>query len=621
MSQEIEIQIKTAIDTANSAQKVGQLKNSLVELQNIAQRSDLGKEQQKQIQQAITETTKKMASLKEKIGDIGDEVKTLDGSPVERLKNSFGLLGDGILKLDFQKVIVGLRGIGAAIAANPIGAIATAVLTLVSAFGGLEAILGVVTSALDFIIKPIRELFESFDKGSEKVKKAGKEIVNFDNLLLRGAELSASKAAADIENRINLLKEQGATQRELINQEILLNEAKNNALAETEKKLFNKRQNLLALITGNTPKELLDDIQKQQLEIDNTILDLQIQQIKNTGDNAALAAKLNNDIARDEIKLRLKLLEEEQEARILLTEKGSTKRLETELKAIDIIEEFQVKYAKALEITENGITIIKQNNIEKRKKLEEEYYKFTSTLKKIDIEEITIAGEAQRIKDEDELKFQKMASNMLIQFDNARFVNKAKKRKEDLDNEIKTIQIIRNISESAFTSIISLSDSLFQIKMNNLKKGSEEEEKVAKKQFQVNKALSLSSAVVTGVLTTMEAYYNGMKNPVPLLGPATAIVYATLAGLTSLANIAKIASTKFETKTLSPSTSGGGGGGGGAAPDVQTPTFTPTSFFGLGQTTQFNPQEQGPTRVYVTEGDISNTQNRVRVVENRARFG
>ena len=198
-------------------------------------------------------------------------------------------------------------------------------------------------------------------------------------------------------------------------------------------------------------------------------------------------------------------------------------------------------------------------------------------------------------------------------------LNKAKNKKIEED-EKKNFEFIKKLNEEGFSAISSLSDSLFQIKRNNLKKGSEEEEKVAKRQFEVNKALSLSSAIVTGILTTMEAYKNGMKNPVPLLGPATAIVYATLAGLTSLANIAKIASTKFETKTLS-TTSGGGGGGGGGGAAPEAPTFTPTSFFGLGQTTQFNPQEQGPTRVYVTEGDISNTQNRVRVVENRARFG
>lgn len=615
MAQEIEIQIKTAIDTANSAQKVGQLKNSLVELQNIAQKSDLGKEQQKQIQQAITQTTQKMASLKEKIGDIGDEVKTLDGSPVERLKNSFGLLGEGIGNLDFGKVITGLRGVGAAIAANPIGAIATAVLTLVSAFGGLEAILGVVTSAFGFIIEPIREFFEAFDKGSEKVKKAGQEVINFDNLLGRRAELTASKAAADIENRINLLKEQGASQRVLINEEIKLNEAKNKTLAESEKKLFEKRQSLLALVTSNTPKALLDDIQKQQLEIDNVILDLQIQQIKNTGDNAALAAKLNNDIARDEIKQKLKLLEEEQQARILLTEKGSTARWETEKKAIDIIEEFQIKYAKSLEITENGITIIKQNNIEKRKKLDEDYYAYNKKLQTVDIEGI-------KFKTDDSVRLNKMASDAITQIDNTTYQSKADKRKEEIRGLAEVAEQIQKYAHMGAQVATGIADLVFDHKKKNLEKGSAEEQKVAKKQFEFGRAVQLSLAIVDGfkAITTSLANSPIAFGPVP--NPA-GIASLAFAAATTAINIAKIAAMRFQPNPTPPSNnppSPPSGGGGGLEP--QTPTFQPTQFFGLGQTVAGLGGEQGgPTRVYVTEGDISNTQNRVRVVENRARFG
>lgn len=169
MAEEIQIQIKTAIDTANSAQKVGQLKNSLVELQNLAENSDLGAEKQREIQQAITQTTAKMANLTEKVGDIRDKVKTLDGSPVERLKNSFGLLGEGVKNLDFGKVITGLKGIGMAIAANPIGLLLTVVAGLVAMFGDFDKIMKLVTGTLQFALGPIQALFDAFGIGKNSV--------------------------------------------------------------------------------------------------------------------------------------------------------------------------------------------------------------------------------------------------------------------------------------------------------------------------------------------------------------------------------------------------------------------------------------------------------------------
>ena len=162
-----------------------------------------------------------------------------------------------------------------------------------------------------------------------------------------------------------------------------------------------------------------------------------------------------------------------------------------------------------------------------------------------------------------------------------------------------------------------MADARLSIRTKGLEKGSIEEQKAAKRDFETRKKISIASAVISGIEGLVNIWTSKSTIPQPFDAIYRGVQTAFLVGTTA-ANIAKIKSSTFQGST--PPTqqtppSGGGGGGG------QTPTFTPTSFFGLGQTTQFNPQEQGPTRVYVTEGDISNTQNRVRVVENRARFG
>ena len=222
------------------------------------------------------------------------------------------------------------------------------------------------------------------------------------------------------------------------------------------------------------------------------------------------------------------------------------------------------------------------------------------------------------IKDEFEQKKKDIEDKYRQQKEQAEkdLADKLKAQKEKEFND--TVEF----GQKAVVAIGSLSDAIFSIKKRNLEKGSAEELKAAKQQFNVNKALQLSTATITGIKTVMDAYNNGMKNPIPLLGPATGIAYAITAGITSAANIAKIAASKFE---------GGAAGGGatiGSAPSTSggaaatPPTFEPSQFFGLGQGTSTpGGGGQSPMKVYVTETDISKTQNKVQVIEDRAKIG
>jgi hypothetical protein len=197
------------------------------------------------------------------------------------------------------------------------------------------------------------------------------------------------------------------------------------------------------------------------------------------------------------------------------------------------------------------------------------------------------------------------------------------KSKSDEQKKIEeaNFNFIKGLNEQLFTSVQGFTDAAFQFKKNTLEKGSKEEEKFARKQFKINKALSLSSAIISGFLATLEAYKNGMKNPVPLLGPATAGVYAALAAVSSGALIAKIASTKFE---------GGASSGGATAPSVPSvnvsgsispQTFQPDTFgTGISQQQTFGGSGVGGggnvMRAYVTESDITSTNLRLNSIRN-----
>ncbi len=58
---------------------------------------------------------RQLGELNDKMGDLNKSVNTLSGDPLERLNNSFGMIGSSILSLDFGAAQTGLQGVTSAI--------------------------------------------------------------------------------------------------------------------------------------------------------------------------------------------------------------------------------------------------------------------------------------------------------------------------------------------------------------------------------------------------------------------------------------------------------------------------------------------------------------------------
>ena len=130
--------------------------------------------------QAIN-ASKKLAELKDKIGDLNDATKTFTGSGVEKLTSSFRLLSEGVATFDFDKIKTGFKGIGAAMGAIPIF----------------------------LIIEGLKLLYQNFDKVKEVVAKlipALKETVSIKNELNNASLEGAKNAAIEKNNLDNLYK-------------------------------------------------------------------------------------------------------------------------------------------------------------------------------------------------------------------------------------------------------------------------------------------------------------------------------------------------------------------------------------------------------------------------------
>jgi hypothetical protein len=117
--------------------------------------------------------------------------------------------------------------------------------------------------------------------------------------------------------------------------------------------------------------------------------------------------------------------------------------------------------------------------------------------------------------------------------------------------------------------------------------------------FEISKAMKYATTVLSTIEGTQNAFKTAQDSPITALVPIYPYVQAASAALFGLAQLAKIKKTKFNGASA-PSQSSGAG-----VPQMGAPRTTSSTLQNGGN----NLTNQ--TRVYVTESDISRTQNRV----------
>ncbi len=134
--------------------------------------------------------------------------------------------------------------------------------------------------------------------------------------------------------------------------------------------------------------------------------------------------------------------------------------------------------------------------------------------------------------------------------------------------------------------------------------------KDAKKQFQANKAFSIAQALIS----TFQGVNQQLAVPKDQLTGAN-FVKAGIVLATGIANVAKIARTKFE-----GGGSSGGGGGSLSAAGASGGGSTPSSGFGAFNASLINNRPPQMTPAYVLAGDVKSQGEARQKVEDRARL-
>jgi hypothetical protein len=515
------------------------------------------------------EASKNVSKLKDKVEDLNDSTQSLKGSGVERASAGFNQLGEGLRNLDFDKVKVGLVAMKSALAAVGIGLIVQAVTYLVENFEELSKGSGLLAQALQFIGTIVNGLKDYFLKFGDILQGINPELrgmsKEIDNLKDSMNELLSSQMSR-IERLTALAKANGEST-------VAYENLKQEAIIKTNKLVV---EQIMAFVKAGG---ILDDEKKK-------LLTSSLQAIQNARTEQAVieitAEKTKND-------------------KSLAVHKEHKAKMDAENKVWE--SESEAAFQREMQ------HIRDEQAAKDAARFAEEQAQLDLEARQVAQDEAMIAGTQER---------NRLAAEAKLEQDNAAREKDAENQKMWADNSLAA-------AGQLTSSLSSLSDSYFYFKRKNLEKGSAEDLKQAKKQFDINKGLAIASATISGIQGVVNALSAQSIIPEPY-GTVLKVVTAAAVGAAAVANIAKIASSKFDA-------GGGGGGGGGAATAsiaIPAPPSISTAENNVNKGTSFDEtgkkiggESKTPTvQVKATIGvdEVSNKQNRVDTLEKQSTF-
>jgi hypothetical protein len=172
--------------------------------------------------------------------------------------------------------------------------------------------------------------------------------------------------------------------------------------------------------------------------------------------------------------------------------------------------------------------------------------------------------------------------------------------KETSDKEIENAKAVQDAKFQMAQDGLNLVSSISELFAGK-------SEKQAKKAFEIQKAVSLASAVMSGIEGTQNAYTTAQKSPIKAAIPAFPLIQAGLAAAFSVVKVAQISKQQFKGGA---SAGGGGatGGGGGGTSAMPAVGFQTSSENQIATTINSNQQEAPIVKAYVVSSDVSTAQ-------------
>ena len=620
-----------------------------------------------QTSDAFKKASARAAELKDNISDLGAEINANAGNAFEGLSNNVGLFGSRLMDLDLKGAGQALSGMGAAVGKidfktlkNEVGGLVTGLANLGKAV--LANPLFLAGAALAATVVYWEDIKNAVNGTAENVAKltSANEGLEKQNKILE-AKLNIEKISnANSGYAIKLQKEIAtnnikAAQNEL---EIKTQLGDINGIREAENKLIEAR-NFLTSITAQQEKdrqgaidyarsilykgykEQLENAKQQQLIETQRLATADLikqKQAEIGGLRIQESLQIEQANKEDEKKFKnfVQVNNEEKKNYVeRAAESDAVKAKQAELNKL-IQEEADLKKVsnmlwngellKAEEVNktvEKGVKIVEEAKVQIDNSAAEEFrtaYKAISDAAAQQSKE----NELRLLSDKDkELQINKEKYEALIAeadlrgLDTTVFLEaqlateeeiKKKYRDKDRDEAQKLADDKLAKEQEAFNARLSIVssglDALVALNDAFTKKGQQQ----SKKQFQIQKALNLASAVVDT--------YGGINralNDKTMPSTTARIIQASIVGAMGLANVLKISKTEYGNASAPSGTNmsaGGGDGGGTTAP-------SPANFDFISQ----QPNQQPPLQAYVLGGQVSSNLEAQQLIQNQSRLG
>jgi hypothetical protein len=436
--------------------------------------------------------------------------------------------------------------------------------TAKDAFTANQAVADVFNTALGAVQLSVSRIFDSITKGTPlnlgTVISDSQEIVKLENQ----AALAAAKRT-EVQLSYQLLAEQARQERD------------------------NEFNSIESRIEAN---DILNDILTEQLEKEKALVE---QVVAATQAQYEKIPSIENEVALIQARTELVDIEERvagQRSEFLMNQMSLNREMITYNELIQ----------KNGEIIEGEYVTVSRIEENRRKALDLEYNK------QVEILDVEIEIANQRLKSAAEgTVAQQEAYDAYLQLlqDKSAAESQYARDSKELDREVTAAKF--QMAKDGIAAISALSAAF-----------ANEDEESKRRQFEFQKKLSLATAVISGIEAVQNAYTTAQKSPYTAAFPGYPYVQAGLAAAFSVAQVASIARTQYD----SPDTNFDTGGSGAPSQPQLTPQFNVVGRSGINQLAQsVNERNQQPIQAYVVAGEVTNAQQLARRRARTATFG
>ncbi len=633
-----EVKVKFNIDTANSAKSLKDTKQAIKDLKSAALEVGEGGK-------GFTELTKKAAQLQEKLDDVTDSTK-IQGSNIEKLKTSMGLLTEGFKNADPGKLSIAMKGLGSAMKAIPLILIIEGITYLIENFeslskgtGLLGKTLRIVGDIIQWVTDKIYEFTDAIGLTNSALDKQGEALIT-----------NAEKAKTALDTQTKGYDNQIAAAQAAGKSSVKFEIAKQEAIIQTNKALV--EQTIAYVRAGG---KLTEEQQKLVTDQINAIKDAKAQEVI----IKAKADKLSADNYKKNLEEKKKTDKEAYDAYVLALQKS----IDSTREAGQTIQDIEKADAKKIQDAKN------KADDEEYAKLLAQFQETKAFRKRITDQRI------QDIKDEND---KILANTQLTEDEKKELISKNedsinKIRQEGLNKSLAGIQQYANSIASALNSVVGVFQAIAELQQQQRnqqlleqqratdaqiagldaqkeyelsKEGLTAQQKldienkykqqkyqlellqynreteVKKKAFEQDKKLKIATTIIstiTGSIAALTGMIQAIPGPVGIiLGAISAAAVVAIGAI----NIAKIKQQKFDAGTppappsiSAPSTSG--------IDSQNGPNTFPTprrdaelNRVGSGA----NNQSNQPQKVYVVSQEVEESNNKAALIEERSKF-